>query len=59
MASDSHESRIIAAAKSMLYYGRVGSREETAQRIAAITAQQLQDAAATIAPHLASTLTLH
>ncbi len=59
VASDSHESRIIAAAKSMLYYGRVGSREETAQRIAAITAQQLQDAAATIAPHLASTLTLH
>ena len=58
VAGDSHESRIIAAAKSLLYYGHVGSREETAKRITAITAQQLQDAAASIAPNRASTLTL-
>ena len=58
MASDSRESQIIAAAKSMMYFNRIGSKEETAAHINAVTADEIMSAAQLLLADSASTLTL-
>ena len=58
VASDSRESQIIAAAKSMMYFNRIGSKEETAAHINAVTADEIMSAAQLLLADSASTLTL-
>lgn len=58
VASDSHEAQALSAAKSLLYFGRVGSNEETAARISAVTSADIMDMAALISADKASILTM-
>ena len=58
VASDSHEAQALSAAKSLLYFNRVGTSEETAARISAVTATDIMDIAALICADKASILTM-
>lgn len=57
VASDNNEALALAVGKSFLYYNNIDSNKVIASRIAAVTAQQLMDAAALIEPSRASVLT--
>lgn len=58
VASDSREAQALAAAKSMLYFNRISTDEETAAHITDITSADLMDMAALLTPSGASLLTL-
>ena len=57
VASDNNEALALSVGKSFLYHGTVESNAATAAHIAAVTAQQLMDAASMITPDKASILT--
>lgn len=57
VASDNNEALALSVGKSFLYHGKVESNAATAAHIAAVTAQQLMDAASLILPDKASVLT--
>ena len=57
VASDNNEALALSVGKSFLYHGKVENNAATAAHIAAVTAQQLMDAASLILPDKASVLT--
>ena len=59
VASNSGEAIALSAAKSMLYAGRVIPETETLEKINAVTAEQMQQAAQMLMPDRWSALTFH
>lgn len=59
ISSDNKENLALATARATLYYGKAATPQETAERIRAITADQLQEAAAMIATAPQHILTLN
>ena len=57
VASDNNEALALSVGKSFLYYGHVDCNEIASEHIAAVTPQQLMDAASMIVPERASILT--
>ena len=55
---DNHENRALAAAKSVLHFGRIDPDEAVVARISDVTPAQVMDAAESIEAQVASTLTL-
>ena len=58
MASDSREAQILGAAKSVMYYNRIGSKEEAAANIEAVSAAEIMDTAQLLLSAGASVLTM-
>lgn len=57
LASDNAEANVIGAGKSLLYRGRVGTLEQSIERIQSITPAQIMAAAALVVPDRCSVLT--
>ena len=51
ISSDNGEAQCLSMGKSLLAYGRLQSREETAQKIEAVTAEEICMAACSIFSH--------
>lgn len=58
VASDNSEAQALSAAKNVMYFGRVGTKEETAKRITDVTAQEIMDMAGLLMADKASILTM-
>lgn len=58
VASDSREAQILGAAKSVMYYNRIGSKEEAAANIEAVSAAEIMDTAQLLLSAGASVLTM-
>ena len=51
ISSDNGEAQCLSMGKSLLAYGRLQSREETAQKVEAVTAEEIRMAACSIFSH--------
>ena len=51
ISSDNGEAQCLSMGKSLLAYGRLQSREETVQKIEAVTAEEIRMAACSIFSH--------
>lgn len=59
VASDNREQMALSTARATLYFNKVASSEEIAERIMSVTSSQLAEAAQLIAPQNCSTFTLY